>query len=345
MIKKIKSLFKYLYDEVDITIAPPVQYKMKSFTLRRITAFIILLCLLTSILSLSYLYKTYERKYQQTAKELKTIRNNELQDMKRVKTENKLLKNQIYSLSDDVIKLDNTIQELHNDSQQLKKALAQEVDVDFEEIDTVEQKNFSLQILNYTKEDLFESESRLGGDLRLHSGNPEKVVSELNKNVENLQEDAAINRDNNQELKSSFGEYEDRKEATPAIWPLDDEGDSYISSSFGWRTSPNTGENEFHEGLDIGVWTGTPVMVTADGEVSYTGWKSGYGYTIEVQHKFGFVTRYAHLDKIKVRNEQQVTRGEVIGLSGNSGNSTGPHLHYEVLKDGVPQDPEKYIEK
>ena len=125
--------------------------------------------------------------------------------------------------------------------------------------------------------------------------------------------------------------------ASPKGWPL--YGD--ITSGFGWRRFRGVGD--FHTGLDIGAWYRTPVAVTQDGVVTYTGWETGYGWTIEVKHTLGFSTLYGHLSRYLVSPGDEVKKGDIIGLSGSSGNSTGPHLHYEVRVNGVSVDPMKYV--
>ena len=132
----------------------------------------------------------------------------------------------------------------------------------------------------------------------------------------------------------------------PAIAPLDIEktrtGD--ISSKFGMRPDPFTGEPRMHHGIDLSVDIGTPVYATGDGKVlrAYSG--SGYGQTIDIDHGFGYLTRYAHLSEILVSEGQQVKRGQRIALSGNSGTRTvGPHLHYEVHHRSEPQNPMKFF--
>ncbi len=102
-----------------------------------------------------------------------------------------------------------------------------------------------------------------------------------------------------------------------------------ITSRFGWRTHPLTGTRRFHSGLDIAAPTGTPVVATATGTVVSAGWNGGYGKAIVIQHNDVQQTLYGHLSEISVQPGQQVTQGSVIGLVGSTGNSTGPHLHFE----------------
>jgi murein DD-endopeptidase MepM/ murein hydrolase activator NlpD len=112
-----------------------------------------------------------------------------------------------------------------------------------------------------------------------------------------------------------------------------------VSSRFGWRQDPLTGETTFHKGVDIAVAYGHDVKAAADGVVSFAGIQNGYGNTVVVDHDGGRQTRYAHLSQELVRAGDLVSEGQVLGKSGNSGRSTGPHLHFEMLVNGRPVDP------
>lgn len=126
---------------------------------------------------------------------------------------------------------------------------------------------------------------------------------------------------------------------TPLIWPCYGK----VVSPFGWRIHPVYGETHFHTGIDIANNVGTPIYATANGTVKYAGWQEGYGKVVILEHKFGYCTVYGHLSVIKVKPGQMVSRGEVIGLMGDTGTSTGPHLHYEVWKDGKICNPIKFV--
>jgi murein DD-endopeptidase MepM/ murein hydrolase activator NlpD len=115
------------------------------------------------------------------------------------------------------------------------------------------------------------------------------------------------------------------------------------SSGFGVRYDPITGRPAFHPGLDMAGAFLTPIYATAPGVVSFTGVRSGYGNTIEIDHGSGFKTRYAHLAGIAVNVGQRVAVGQRIGAMGSTGRSTGPHLHYEVWVDGRPQNPDRFL--
>lgn len=123
--------------------------------------------------------------------------------------------------------------------------------------------------------------------------------------------------------------YRDQKillASTPSVWPVR----GYLSASFGNRIDPFTGQKDFHSGIDVSTPNGTKVQAPADGVVISCGKRGGYGNAIVVDHKYGIVTRYGHLDAFNVKPGQRVRRGDVIGFVGNTGRSTAPHLHYEV---------------
>ena len=116
-----------------------------------------------------------------------------------------------------------------------------------------------------------------------------------------------------------------------------------LTSSFGIRTDPKEGGKRMHEGTDFASGYGAPLYAPADGIIIYANWESGYGRLIKISHKFGIETRYGHLSQLRVKVGQKVSRGERIGDMGNSGRSTGTHLHYEVRMNGKPVNPMTFI--
>jgi murein DD-endopeptidase MepM/ murein hydrolase activator NlpD len=123
--------------------------------------------------------------------------------------------------------------------------------------------------------------------------------------------------------------------ATPSIWPTR----GGLTGFFGGRSDPFTGEPEYHSGLDISAQKGQSVYATADGVVQSAGYTGDYGNLIVVKHAFGLATRYGHLSSYKVKVGDTVKRGDVIGLVGSTGRSTGAHLHYEILVNGQLMNP------
>jgi murein DD-endopeptidase MepM/ murein hydrolase activator NlpD len=136
--------------------------------------------------------------------------------------------------------------------------------------------------------------------------------------------------------------FEDKRSlyaSTPSVWPVR----GWVTSPFGNRTSPFSGILKFHEGIDIAAQTGTPVMAPADGVVIKAGFSTGYGNMVEISHGYGIKTVFAHNSRLNVKAGQQVKRGDVISYLGDSGSSTGPHLHYEVRLNGLPVNPMRYM--
>lgn len=144
------------------------------------------------------------------------------------------------------------------------------------------------------------------------------------------------------ELKQLASQQEDRIAHIPSIQPVSELDLKQMASGYGYRVDPVYGTSKFHEGMDFSAAPGTPVYATGNGVVTDAGWNSGYGNSIDINHGYDYLTRYAHLSKILVKQGQEVKRGDLIGLVGNTGKSTGPHLHYEVRYKGAPQNPVKY---
>lgn len=117
----------------------------------------------------------------------------------------------------------------------------------------------------------------------------------------------------------------------------------FMSSGFGWRQDPFTGRSALHKGIDFAGNHGDAVVAVGAGMVSFAGYKDGYGYTVDITHGDGYVTRYAHNSRLTVRVGELVTRGQQVARMGSTGRSTGTHLHFEVLRNGVPVNPVGYI--
>jgi murein DD-endopeptidase MepM/ murein hydrolase activator NlpD len=149
----------------------------------------------------------------------------------------------------------------------------------------------------------------------------------------------------NKDLESIIGTLEERQErldSMPSISPVDPK-ESWLSSSFGLRTSPFTGKKQFHPGVDIAGSKGTPIFAPAKGKVSFVGKNGSLGLCIEIEHNSSFKTTYGHLLESSVKKGRQVQRGDIIGYMGDSGRSTGYHLHYEIEKKGKRVNPLDYM--
>ena len=165
------------------------------------------------------------------------------------------------------------------------------------------------------------------------------LADKLSNNLAHLTTQAKVQAISFQELDNFFKNQKSLLVSTPSIWPTR----GWVSSGFGFRKSPFTGLREKHKGLDIASRTGAAIRSTADGVVAVEGREGGYGKMIEIDHGYGLVTRYGHNSKHLVKVGDRVKRGQIIALLGSTGRSTGPHLHYEVLLNGVPMNPKNYI--
>ena len=154
-----------------------------------------------------------------------------------------------------------------------------------------------------------------------------------------LSDDVRLEEVVQQELLRALRENRDVIASMPTIWPVE----GFISSPFGARSSSFSGRVEYHKGLDIRARAGTPIIAPAKGTVSFAGADGAYGLSVEIQHSRTITTKYAHMQRIAVREGQQVRRGDIVGFVGSTGRSTGPHLHYEVKVNGVHVNPMRYI--
>ena len=175
----------------------------------------------------------------------------------------------------------------------------------------------------------------MGGE----GGSLSEVVAQLQQKLAWLKEEAVLQERYLHELTGIVGERRAQWASTPSIWPVR----GWVSSGFGRRVSPFTGEDMMHGGLDISAPMSTPVKAPAAGIVIASGPEKSLGNVIVVSHGYGFKTLYAHMSKLRVRTGQNVKRGDLIGEVGNTGLSTGPHLHYEIELNGAAVDPLKYI--
>jgi len=167
----------------------------------------------------------------------------------------------------------------------------------------------------------------------------ELLARKMHEFLRQLNVEARLEEVRQQEILHTLRNNKNILEATPSIWPTS----GWVTSGFAWRTSPFTGKREFHKGIDISAPRGTPIYAPARGTVTFSGRDGSYGLSIRLKHNASLSTRFAHLHRIAIKNGQVVTRGELIGYVGNTGRSTGPHLHYEVRLNGVPVNPKRYI--
>ncbi|MCX7857732.1 MAG: peptidoglycan DD-metalloendopeptidase family protein [Deltaproteobacteria bacterium] len=200
------------------------------------------------------------------------------------------------------------------------------------------------QSLSSTIKSIKNTETELAKLLSLKS--KRKILEEFEENsndsvdIEALKKEIEKTIETVSEIRNYLREEKDKYLSTPMGWPVL----GSISSRFGNREHPLTKDNAFHSGIDINVPEGTPIKATACGIVVYSGWSYGNGNVVVIEHGHSFTTLYAHNKKNLVTVGQKVKRGETIALSGSTGDTTGPHVHYEVWKNGKPVNPEKFLE-
>lgn len=164
---------------------------------------------------------------------------------------------------------------------------------------------------------------------------------ELERGIASLNEEFASQQDTLVALQEYFLTTDSITAAIPTGRPVED---GWISSFYGYRVDPFNGKKVFHDGIDIAGKTGTSVKNVADGIVTWAGMKGGYGGLVEVDHGNGYKTLYAHNKTLKVKVGDRVAKGDVLALMGSTGRSTGPHVHFEILKDGKSVNPHNYID-
>jgi murein DD-endopeptidase MepM/ murein hydrolase activator NlpD len=178
----------------------------------------------------------------------------------------------------------------------------------------------------------------IGGPMPADEAGPDKL-SNLNHHIDRLLQDASAREKSLTELQEYLRSQRSLAAVTPSIWPVT----GWVTSEFGRRTNPFGGRGEFHSALDIATKLGAPIQAPADGIVANVEKRPDMGLMIQVEHGRGIQTLYAHLFRAAVSKGQVVKRGEVLGYVGNSGRSTGAHLHYSVSLNGVYVNPRKYL--
>lgn len=166
-----------------------------------------------------------------------------------------------------------------------------------------------------------------------------EVTTALTGRLDKLSAEATRQEQSLQELQAYFQDQKSILASTPSMWPAR----GWVTSDFGSRLDPYTADRVMHAGMDIAAPHGKEVFAPSDGTVVFAGLKGGYGNVLVIDHGYGIKTRYGHLAKMLVKAGDKVKRGALIAAVGNTGRSTGPHLHYEVRVNGIPQNPRKFI--
>ncbi len=225
-------------------------------------------------------------------------------------------------------------------------SLVSELDTLKEDIYRIRQFDSKLKILvgdNYPESEGMGTGGISSFDLNLVPLHRQELATKkIHSFIADLKKEIQLEEIMQQDLMLYIKDSSNKLAATPSLWPV---LGGTLTSKFGMRKSPFTGVSRLHKGIDIAAPIGTPIIAPADGKVIFSGNDGAYGISLEIDHGHGIVTRYAHLSKSLVKKGDTVTRNSKIAAVGNTGRSTGPHLHYEVNINGVPTNPMAYIIK
>jgi murein DD-endopeptidase MepM/ murein hydrolase activator NlpD len=297
-------------NKVTIVFLPGASKKVKQLKIPRVLLYFLFLVFLAAALALTWGIRDYR------AIKAKIPRLAKLED------ENEQQKLQLVALTHKIDQIGGKLIELKKFDQKLKTMVNLETSED------------NSQFLGIGGSD----PALLNPDYAIEKAH-QKLIRLMHNSLDNLDTEISIQANEKEELYKFLENQKTMLASTPSIWPTR----GWVSSGFGYRISPFTNEKEFHKGIDISTRMKTPIIAPADGVIATTGKDHGMGKMLTINHGYGVKTRYGHLSKILVKNGQYVKRGENIGLVGNTGRSTGPHLHYEVYLNGLPVNPFRYI--
>ena len=237
-----------------------------------------------------------------------------------VETENRVVKNEINRIEKEVSGLHTLIDSLELYDKKLRS---------YAPLEPIDEELRNMGIGGYTPD--FEQEE-LSLDVK-------KELTDVSLTLDNLTARARLQKSSFDELADYLQEKAYLRNHTPSIIPVQ----GWLIRGFGYQIDPFTGQVKMHEGLDIAAPVGTAIAAPADGTIRYAGNKKDYGLCVEIDHGYGFTTLYGHCQRIRVNPGMRIKRGDVIAYVGNTGRSTGPHLHYEVRISRTAVNPMNYI--
>ncbi len=296
--------------KLTIIVVPEKGQKVRQFKIPKILAFFLIVFFAGSVTSVVWMARDYE-----------SLRAR-LPILQRLKRENEYQKNQFLHLAKRIDEINQKMCELKEFDRRLKVMV---------NLETAEDPG--------NKTGVGGSDQSVTALAKRKSQDQRELVRAMHEAIDDLNVEIALGKKEKADLDKFLENQKMLLASTPSIWPTR----GWLSSGFGYRTSPFTGQREFHKGIDISTRMKAPIVAPANGIVTRIAWDHGYGRILTVAHGHGVVTRYAHLSKVLVKKGQYVKRGETIALVGSTGRSTGPHLHYEVLLNGMPVNPLRYI--
>jgi murein DD-endopeptidase MepM/ murein hydrolase activator NlpD len=227
------------------------------------------------------------------------------------------------------------------------KFMSEKIDKITTQIDSIEKLNSQIRILaNLEMPETSNKSLGIGGpspevfdELSILNENEERTIKQFYSTADKLRTRIVLEEESLLDLINFLGDQKSFLASTPSVWPTR----GVKTSNFGFRVSPFTGKRSFHNGIDLSAREGTPIIAPADGIVKFARDEFTYGNLVIIDHGYGITTKYGHLLTFFVEPGQKVRRGDKIGLVGNTGRSTGSHLHYEIRVSKVPVNPLKYI--
>ena len=309
---KVKSIIKKLNKTYSIVIIPNNNDSIKKYSFKAPFAKLLVTLLFVFILSITVLFVNMV----QVSGEL---------EPKEVTKED--LEQQIYSLSQLIVEQNKSLETSNGQIEELNAIVTANKD----KIDKFT-KQYTLIADNYisktSRGSAIKSVDKTGQDLL-----------ELNSFVEELNSSFSADKELKDKLATSKEKLKNIVDAIPTLVPAN----GGISSPFGMRNHPIKKVDKAHEGVDISSSKGDPILAAASGVIEYSGYNSGYGYHVIIDHKNGYRSLYAHSSKLLVKEGESVIKGQKIALVGSTGLSTGPHLHFEIRIGNTPVDPTEYI--
>lgn len=246
-----------------------------------------------------------------------------ISELKELRTEVKEQRVKVTRLAQSLVDLDNGMSRLRKFEGKLRTAF--DLDHDY-----------------YSQESLTGvggGEQSLSAMLNSMDARQKEFITQVDRDLDRLKNEVMIQEQGFNELIVFLEDQKSVLASIPSIMPTK----GWLTSGFKRRRDPFTGRMTWHRGLDVSTNVGTPVVAPADGVVTYSGQKVDFGKIVTIDHGNGYKTRYGHNSKLLARRGQRVKRGQVIAFVGNTGRSTGPHLHYEVIRNGVPVNPTDYV--
>lgn len=300
--------------------------KIRGFPLGRTLLVSSWVCLVLSVAAFAYLSHYFFHRYLSIDRKLATLERDEKAKLFAIKTlekESELQQGHFKNFSQNLKSLEERMARLQQFSQKLKELSV----AGFPSKKPIRAPNVGGPVASSLAR--VEKESVLR----------EEILRRIYGQLQDIRQQISAQERSFQEIEQVLEKQKTLLASTPSLWPTR----GWVTSGFGQRLSPFSGRLEQHEGVDIASYNGTPVRAPADGSVIEVSSRPGYGNFIVIDHGHDIVTRYGHNRTIWVKVGQKVKRGDIIAEVGNTGRSTGPHLHYEVLVKGIPVNPMAYI--